>query len=474
MSRGSKVLKTTAIYFVGNFASKLLTFFLLPIYTVYLTSTDFGQVDLLLSTLPLIAPIFTFQVTESIFRFLCNSDKDEDRKRVITTSLLIFFIGIVVFILLYIPIIINFELPYAMLFIVYFFVTYFGIFMQQVLRGLQKTVEYAITGVVATIVQATLNIVLIVKFGMGGESLLIASIGASTVISMIIICRTKIWKFIRLDLLSKEEIKRQLKYGIPLIPNQISWWVIGLMGKYILLYFHGSNENGLLAVASKFPGLVATISSIFFLAWTENIIREFEADDRDEYFTKGLNLFIRFTFTTTACMLPVIKMYNVLTISGEFSEVWKYIPLLMIGSVFNSLAAFLGTVYTASMKTKGALTTTIIAGIVSIILSLIMIPLMSIWGVIIVNAITFFIFFVVRIKSVKKIIKFKLELSKTIPSILLLVVSIVLYYCLGVGLQVGVLVCLGVCTILINREIIMEILKTMGINIKFKKGVMTK
>ncbi|NFL87193.1 hypothetical protein FDB24_14225 [Clostridium botulinum] len=463
MSRGSKVLKTTSIYFIGNFASKLLTFFLLPLYTTYLTSKEFGQIDLLVSTVPLIAPIFTIQVTETVFRFLCSDKKIEEKKRSITTSWVIFLFGIVVFILLYIPFILNFKLSYAVLFFIYFVITYIGIFMQQVLRGLQRTAEYAITGVIATLVQVTLNVLLIVKFGIGGESLLISAIGASFIIALIIAFRIKFWKLIDFKLVSKNEIKLQLKYGIPLIPNQICWWIIGLMGKYILLYFHGSSENGVLAVATKFPGLITTISSIFFLAWTENVIREFESEDRNEYFIKGFELFIKFNFTAAACLLPLIKIYNTTTISGEFTNSWKYIPIFIVGALFNSLATFLGTIYTASMKTKDAFTTTLVSGITNLILSLLMIPFMSIWGVALANTLSFVMLFLVRIKSINKIINFKFKLRKSITSVLLFVVSLTVYYYLGTLLQSILFIILVICTLLINREIIIEIFSSIGI-----------
>ncbi len=471
MSRGSKVLKTTAIYFIGNFASKLLMFFLLPLYTAYLTSKDFGQVDLLVSTLPLIAPIFTLQATETIFRFLCSENKNEEKKCSITTSFTIFILGILVFTILYIPLVLKFKFSYAVLFIIYFIITYLGIFMQQVLRGLQRTAEYALTGVIATVVQASLNILLIVKFQMHGDSLLISSIGASAVIALIIALRVRIWTLIDFKLLSKDEVKKQLRYGVPLIPNQICWWVIGLMGKYILLYFQGSSENGVLAVASKFPALVTTISSIFFLAWTENIIREFDSDDRDIYFTKGFKLFMKFNFSATACLLPLIKIYNIMTISGEFADSWKYIPLLIVGTLFNSLAAFLGTVYTASMKTKDAFTTTIVAGIANLVLSLLLIPLMSIWGVVLANTLSFIVLFLVRIKSINKIINFKIDSKESILSIVLVSISVIVYYIQGIQLQGILFVILSICALLINKEIILEILQSLGVvkNIKEKK-----
>lgn len=463
MNRGSRMIRTTSIYFIGNFASKLLAFFLLPIYTTYLTTEDFGQVDLFMSALPLIAPIFTMQVTETIFRFLCTEETIEGTNRTITNAIVIFISGILIFIFLYIPFVLKFQLSYAILFFMYFVVTYVGIFLQQVLRGLQRTIEYAVTGVIATVVNATLNIVLIVIYGMGGESLLLASTGASLVIVMIIALRIKIWRFIDGKLLSIKELKRQLRYGVPLIPNQICWWVIGLMGKYILLYFSGSDANGIFAVASKFPGLLITINSIFFLAWTENIILEFESKDRDDYFSNAFMKFMIFSLSAAACLLPMIKIYNVMTISGDFITAWKYIPVLIAGALFNSLAGFLGTIYTASMKTASAFTTTVIAAVANLVLSILMTPFISIWGVALANMLSFIILFVVRIKSVNRIINLQIEFIQLFPSTFLLIVSIIGYYYLNIVLQSVFFITVVICALFMNKEVVVAVLRSVGI-----------
>nr|WP_279381491.1 polysaccharide biosynthesis C-terminal domain-containing protein [Clostridium botulinum] len=165
-------------------------------------------------------------------------------------------------------------------------------------------------------------------------------------------------------------------------------------------------------------------------------------------------------------MLPLIKIYNITTISGDFTNSWEYIPIFIVGTLFNSLASFLGTIYTASMKTKDAFITTLIAGVTNLILSLLMIPFMSIWGVALSNTLSFIVLFLVRIKSVNKIINFKFELIKSMTSISLFIMSLILYYYLGVLLQIILFVIIVICTLIINKEIIAEILSSIGITIK--------
>lgn len=459
MNRQSKMIKTTIIYFIGNFASKLLAFFLLPLYTAYLTPEDFGNVDVFMSTLPLIAPIFTLQVTESIFRFLCNDKTNTEKESTVTNSLAIFIFGILLFLIIYIPLVIKFRMKYPILFLLYFIITYISIFMQQILRGFGMNLEYALSGIIMTIVQAAGNIILIVNWKLRGESLLIAATSASLIVSIIVSMRLRIWKFIRIKYIDKNKIIEQLKYGIPLIPNQICWWIIGLLGKYLLLYYSGSNYNGILAVATKFPALLTTINSIFFLAWTENIIKEFNSEDRDNYFSESFNMFIIFSISISCCLLPMIKIYNLLTISGEFNNSWIYIPPLYIGALFNGFSSFIGTAYTASMKTTQAFTTTVVAAVSNLILSLLLIPNLSIWGVIVANMFSFIIFFIVRLESINNIIIIKINFIDKIPIVILFTVAIIIYYSFDYVGQIIFLLVASIIIFNINKKFICNLLR---------------
>ena len=191
----NSLLRTTGIYFVGNFASRLLMFFLLPLYTAYLSTSDYGVVDLLMSILPLIGPIFTLQATESIFRFLFDKATIEEKKICVSSSLTIMLAGFFLFVALYFGLGIYQKLMYGILFAMYFVVSYFGKF-QQASRGLGYSNAYAVSGVVSTIISATINIALIVGAGFGGDALLIAAISSSVAVFILLSIWNKFTKYI--------------------------------------------------------------------------------------------------------------------------------------------------------------------------------------------------------------------------------------------------------------------------------------
>lgn len=436
MGSVNRMAKTTAIYFAGNFASKLLTFFLLPIYAAYLNPHSFGTVDLIISTLPLIAPIFTLQSTESVFRFICGEESQEKIKNSISNALGIFIFGISVFTVLFFPLAAINKYSNSGLLYLYFVFTYIGIFCQQVARGVKKNKEYALAGVLTTVIQAVLNIILIVSFKMQAESLLISASVASLTVAAYLAYKSNIWKYINFRLINKENIKLQLKYGIPLIPNQICWWANSAFCKYVLVYFWGSGDNGVFAFASKFSNFIVAVNSIFLLAFVENLILEYKSSECNIFFSKWNKLFTISQILLVALLLPATKIYNDLTISLNYSAAVMYIPILYISSLFSSFASMIGSIYTASMKTVYAFTTTLVSAITNVILGLILIPEFGIMGVCMANVVASIVFLIIRATTIKKIMVVNYDLLEICPAVIVLIVSLMFYYLLETYFQI--------------------------------------
>ena len=82
----TKLINSTIIYSIGNFSSKLLIFLLLPLYTLYLSKEEFGVYDILLTTIYLLIPILSFQISQSLYRWIIYSDNKKYNSIILSTS----------------------------------------------------------------------------------------------------------------------------------------------------------------------------------------------------------------------------------------------------------------------------------------------------------------------------------------------------------------------------------------------------
>ena len=75
MGRVGKLLSNTAIFGAGTFISKVLVFLLMPFYTAYLSSAEFGVADVLVQTSNLIIPLAVLGISDGLFRFTLDADQ---------------------------------------------------------------------------------------------------------------------------------------------------------------------------------------------------------------------------------------------------------------------------------------------------------------------------------------------------------------------------------------------------------------
>ena len=82
------LLKNTTIFAISNMATKLITFFLVPLYTFCLTTKEYGIIDLFFTISSVIIPIMTLNVVEGIYRF--SMDKGASNNKIVSIGILMF------------------------------------------------------------------------------------------------------------------------------------------------------------------------------------------------------------------------------------------------------------------------------------------------------------------------------------------------------------------------------------------------
>ena len=92
-SRAKYLAKNTFIFALGNFGTKIINFFLVPIYTYVLNSAQYGTVDLITTITTVLAPVLILNISESVMRY--SLDKDSDQSAISSTGILCLFFGII-------------------------------------------------------------------------------------------------------------------------------------------------------------------------------------------------------------------------------------------------------------------------------------------------------------------------------------------------------------------------------------------
>ena len=468
MNQERKLLKNTAIVTLGKICTQLISFFLLPIYTAVLTKEQYGIVDLLHTLTNLFLPIITLQIDQGIFRYLIDYRENKEKQTsLITTISRFLFIQILIYIILFLCVnpFINNEYKYFLT--INLIVCMFSSILLQISRGLGDNKRYAIGSFIAGVLTIILNLVFIVGFRLGAYGMILATIMGNLACAVYIFISKKIYKLIDLKKYDKNLLKQILKYSIPLIPNIISWWVVNTSDRLIVTAILGIAQNGIYAASNKFSHVFISLYNVFNLTWTESASININSEQKDEFFSKILDITIRFFGTIAIGIIAFLPFVFPILINESFKEAYFQIPILMIASIFNVLVSFLGSIYVAKKNTKEIAKTSIFAAIINIVVNLCLIKFIGLYAASISTLVAYFAMFVYRAIDCRKYVKLKVNRNMIISMIMLTIATTLTYYMQNKIFQAIVAIIVTIYTIYINRNSVKFIIQ--AIKGKFEK-----
>ena len=415
MNRNKKLLKNSLIFVIGNLGSKLISFIMVPLYTYYLSTEQFGTVDLLMTTINLCLPIVSLSLFDAVFRM--TMDRNNDKSVILTTGF-ITSICLLIFSLLFFPVLHFFKVPNLILFFLILFCTVIFTMFQNFVRAIGYSKVFAVSGIINTFSFAILNIVMLVVFNKGVYGYLLSYLIAIIISSAFLVFKVKLMRMINFRSYSFSMAKIMLKYSIPLIPNSLAWWLTNDASKFFILGFVGVSGNGIFAVANKIPTILNVFFTVFTQAWQISAVDEYRSSDNSAFYSDVFNKLQQFLFILVAVLILIIRPLTSMLFSASYYSAWKYIPFLLLSVVFSDLSAFLGTVYLASKKTTGIFTTTIFGMIINLVLNAVLTPNIGIYGTCFGMMLGFLAVVLLRLSSVKKYVYISMNWRNFIFSIL--------------------------------------------------------
>ena len=467
MNKKKQLAKNTIIIFLGKVCTQLISFFLLPLYTAFLATKEYGLVDLIQTYVTLLVPIITLELEMSIFRYLIDSRNNEkNTKKLISNDFFVLGISLSVFSILYIIVTCFVAIPFRWLILVDIIICVLSGNFLQVARGFGKTVDYAISCILTGLTTVVSNIVLICYFHMGAEGMIISMALANFVCTAYLFFRLKLFKMIDFKLVDKKLLKEMNKYSIPLIPNGISWWIVNVSDRTIISWVIGAGANGLYAISNKFPTVISSLTGVFNLSWAESASLHINSKDRDEFFSDVYNTIMKLFTSLGVGMIACMPFVFPILINTKYADAYNYIPFLVLGSVFNVATCLYSQIYLAKKMSKQVASTAIIGAIINIVINVIFIKQFCLYAAAVSTMISYFIMMTYRHIDVKKYVSIKVDKFLLINTILAFTISIIVYYQHNFILNIINLIVICLYAFLVNKKFLFKSLKTVTSKLK--------
>lgn len=429
MEKYKDLLVNLFVFGMSTFATKLVSFILVPLYTSYFNASEFGITDMALTVISLIFPLASLSLGDATLRYAIN---DPDNK---SEYISLGFWGTIFscfIVLLCLPIL-DFSFfgglgNYKLLFFLSYCFNALLIFFGNVARVLNQLALITWDSVFSSLSTAGTAFVLIAFMGTGVSGYFLSLIIGSCIGILFFVILGKHYHYINFPFVKFVYIKPMLVYALPLIPNSLFWWIGTSVNRFFITGLLGIASSGLFAAASKLPNLLNVVYSVFQQAWNLSAFQEFKNNDINKFFT-NVYIILECLLAISASLLIVLSPFIAFVfLKNGFYDGWIYMPFLVLAIYFNCLNSFYGTIFTAALNTRPLFTTTMIGAISSIVLTGIFIPVFGLLGPCIAMAISNFLVLISRFLYSKHIIRISNNLLISIFTVLILISqSVVLY-----------------------------------------------
>ena len=454
MSREKDLLKNAFVLSVGKFLPKIISFVTLPILTGGLTKGEYGSYDLILTLVLLMIPVATLQIQSAAFRFLidCRS-RYEESKTVISN---IFFVTLPISVLCSVVVQFFFheyEITVRLLISFYFLLDTIYLTCGQIARGLGKNKEYSIAAIIYSAVYTIAVIVFIAIFKMGLLGVMIA-LSLPQIIGIVYLnIRIGIFSYVSLTAVHRTKIAELISYSWPMVPNNLSTWVLKLSDRLVITGFLGIEANAVYAVANKIPNMLALAQSITMMAWQENASLAANDKDAAQYYSKMIDRFYSIMFSCTAFLIAMCPFLFRILIRGDYSEAYFQMPVLILSVFFMVMSSSFGGIYIAHKKTANVAWSTMAAAGINLLIDLMFIKIIGIYAGSVSTLVAYMFLYYYRMMDCQRFQKVDIKHGRQSIMLMLMIAMLMICFMNNAVLNSVNFVMAGVSAWLFNREI---------------------
>ncbi len=270
-----EISKHGVIYTISNFLTKATGLILIPVYTRYLTTSDYGIVSNVLAIVNFLSVLYIFGMNAVWGRFFFDfKDKSIEQKRFFgSTFYLLFFGGLFLNVLLsytgkglfkaIIP-----ELDFSPFVLLAIWTAFFGVVFSLKLtlfRVRQQSLQFGLIsfGRFLLTVIATIYAVAILRYGAYGK--VFAQFAVWGLFFLIVLYLLK--KDLAFSLTSPK-LKQALKYAMGVLPHSLSGSIMNIIDRVILTNIKGLAATGIYTVGFQFGSIMQLIVFSFNLSWS--------------------------------------------------------------------------------------------------------------------------------------------------------------------------------------------------------------
>lgn len=407
--REKKLIVNSILYFLGSLGKGFSGILVVFVASFYIDPASMGVYDLITSTITLVQPIIIFQINDGIYRWLLEDKKNAGN--IIACGFRIAYRNMAAANILLILFLYFFDLEYKLMILMVLNLNCIYPLFQQITRGLKNHRIFAVSGIINGGLVLVVSYVLIKYFSLGVGGIYIAQILAAGTGILYLSVRQRISLFsIHGDREKIRKIRKpMIRYAVMLVPNSVNQWIMKALDKYCILFYLTTFDNGIYTVTHRFPDILIMLNNMFYSAWVEQSIVEYDSEDRDAYFSKIYNIYSNVLCTVVLFAIPITKYFVLAFVGEQYVSAYLYVPFLYIGVIFLGLSGFIGTGYLGAKKTAGILWTSFAGALVNMVINVVGMPRWGLDAAALSSCAAYIVMWGSRLKQTRSFFKIKID-----------------------------------------------------------------
>ena len=381
----NKLFKNTAIYAVGEILPKIISFLLLPVFTRYLSTSEYGIISYTSSFMLLFTIVGTLSLNSYALRYYFEQKEEKQRRMLLGTVYMVIGIMNVILIILgflLFPMIINhYQIqvpwdPYFKLALINNFLVSFSTIPLVIYRVRQDSAKYVLLSFSYSMLTFLFNVVFVVflKQGILGyyHSTLIVSI------PFFIIYANIIRKYACFNI-TIEYVKEGLRFSLPLLPGATAFFFLNMVDRIILERNVLLSEIGIYNIAVTLTSAMGIIIQSGYRAVEPELFRYYGKPDYYNFVRKAQTAYFLAIYVGALLLALFSQEVFIIMTAPSFHEGYNLVPILIIGVVMSGQNHIYGGVLASEKRTKVQGGVSVIGASFSFVFNLLLIPL---WGTI--------------------------------------------------------------------------------------------
>ena len=358
--RESKLLaRHSLIYGMGILLNQSVALLLLPLYTRYLTVTDYGIKELISITMNIISMLTTTAISSAVFRFYFDSENSRSRQEVIGTSILaLFSLGSLLFLIVWwlSPLLAELILDSRKLGL-YFTIAAGSLWFQAVnsvgldyLRANKKSLIFISVSVISLICQISLNIFFIVYLKKGVLGIFLSTLISSSLMFGYLTVPISIKNKLRFSIV---RLKEMLKFGMPMIPSSLGAFIVHSSDRFFIKSFCSIGDAGIYSLGYRFGILPGTfVSQPFNQIWMPRRLEVYRQPNAEVIFGRIFTYFIGLiAFAGLGISVLTSEILQIVA-APAYWQAYQIVPIIVLANIIFTMHYHFNMGIVISKKTK--------------------------------------------------------------------------------------------------------------------------